>query len=200
MGNIKLTIETMLKFLFIFAIYGFFTAAHATSSEPVEGAQAERHQVELIRDRDYKCLQCHKDAKDTLNLSHDSQALLSQGKQLNCTNCHSNIGPDHREGAPDEIKFSAAQSKEAHDKVFLEPSMILKANSQCVDCHAPTQLRESHWTHDVHAKNLTCSNCHDVHAAKTKALSYDRKQLIKQCVDCHSEFAVEPELAKEEER
>ncbi len=200
MGNIKLTIETMLKLLFVFAIYGFTIAAHATSSEPIEGAQAERHQVELIRDRDYKCLQCHKDAKETLNLSHDPQALLSQGKQLNCTNCHSNIGPDHREGAPDVIKFSAAQSKEVHDKVFLDPSMILKANSQCVDCHAPTQLRESHWTHDVHAKNLTCSNCHDVHAAKTKALSYDRKQLIKQCVDCHSEFAVEPELAKEEER
>jgi len=180
MGNIKLTIETMLKLLFVFAIYGFSIAAHATSSEPIEGAQAERHQVELIRDRDYKCLQCHKDAKETLNLSHDPQALLSQGKQLNCTNCHSNIGPDHREGAPDVIKFSAAQSKEVHDKVFLDPSMILKANSQCVDCHAPTQLREIHWTHDVHAKNLTCSNCHDVHAAKTKALSYDRKQLIKQ--------------------
>ncbi|MDW3170866.1 cytochrome c3 family protein, partial [Vibrio sp. Y184] len=59
---------------------------------------------------------------------------------------------------------------------------------------------ESNWTHDVHAKNLPCSNCHDVHAAKTKALSYDRKQLIKQCVDCHSQFAAEPELAKEEER
>ncbi|MDG2898609.1 cytochrome c nitrite reductase pentaheme subunit, partial [Vibrio parahaemolyticus] len=104
MGNIKLTIETMLKLLFVFAIYGFSIAAHATSSEPIEGAQAERHQVELIRDRDYKCLQCHKDAKETLNLSHDSQALLSQGKQLNCTNCHSNIGPDHREGAPHVIK------------------------------------------------------------------------------------------------
>ena len=129
MGNIKLTIETMLKLLFVFAIYGFSIAAHATSSEPIEGAQAERHQVELIRDRDYKCLQCHKDAKETLNLSHDSQALLSQGKQLNCTNCHSNIGPDHREGAPDVIKFSAAQSKEVHDKVFLAPSMILKAKS-----------------------------------------------------------------------
>ncbi len=200
MGNIKLTIETMLKFIFVFAIYGFSIAAHATASESTEGAQAERHQVELIRDRDYKCLQCHKDAKETLNLSHDQQALITQGKQLNCTNCHSNIGPDHREGAPDVNKFSAAQSRSVHDKVFLDPSMILKANSQCMDCHAPTQLRDSHWTHDVHAKNLTCSNCHDVHVAKSKALSYDRKQLIKQCVDCHTDFAVEPELANEEER
>ena len=57
MGNIKLTIETMLKFLFILAIYGFTIAAHATSSELIDGAQSERHQVELIRDRDYKCLQ-----------------------------------------------------------------------------------------------------------------------------------------------
>ncbi|NMT03594.1 cytochrome c nitrite reductase pentaheme subunit, partial [Vibrio parahaemolyticus] len=37
MGNIKLTIETMLKLLFVFAIYGFSIAAHATSSEPIGG-------------------------------------------------------------------------------------------------------------------------------------------------------------------
>ncbi|MDF2154297.1 cytochrome c nitrite reductase pentaheme subunit [Vibrio sp. CAU 1672] len=193
MGNIKLTIETMLKFLFVFAVYGFSIAAHATPSEPADGAQAERHQVELIRDRDYKCLQCHKESKQTLGQSHDPQVLLSKGQVLNCTNCHSNIGPDHREGAPEVIKFSAAQSKAVHGKAWLDPTLILKANSQCVDCHAPTQQRESHWTHDVHAKNLTCSNCHDVHAKKTKALSYDSKQLIKQCVDCHSEFAKEEE-------
>jgi cytochrome c-type protein NrfB len=40
----------------------------------------------------------------------------------------------------------------------------------------------------VHAKNLTCSNCHSVHAEKAKVLSFDHKEKIKMCVDCHKDF------------
>ncbi len=39
-----------------------------------------------------------------------------------------------------------------------------------------------------HAQNLTCSNCHDVHATEAKVLGLDKKQTIKLCVDCHSDF------------
>lgn len=198
MGNIKLTIETALQLFLVVIFYGF-TPAHATTSESVEGATTTRHKVELIRDKDYKCVQCHKDAKDTLSLSHAPAALHSQDKSLSCTDCHSNIGPSHREGAPDVIKFASKQSQAAHDKIYLAPNDILSANNQCVDCHAATELREAHWTHDVHANNLTCSNCHDIHAAKSKVLSFDNAQLIKQCVDCHSEFTQAPNMAKKAE-
>ncbi|USD66382.1 cytochrome c nitrite reductase pentaheme subunit [Vibrio sp. SCSIO 43136] len=189
MGNIKLTIATMLKSLLVICAFGLSinnVAADATDS----GAQADstRHKVELIRDPDYKCTQCHKDAKQTLFGSHgeDAQAIL--GREVNCTECHNNIGPNHREGAPDITKHSAAQSQAGSNKQLLSHSQILSANTQCTDCHQPEYLREDSWTHDVHATNLTCSNCHVVHGEKEGVLNKDRKGKIKMCVDCHSDI------------
>ncbi|KOO07050.1 cytochrome c nitrite reductase pentaheme subunit [Vibrio hepatarius] len=188
MGNIKLAIVIMLKSLLAFCLYGYSLHAVADTSSLQSEGQNARHEVTLIRDKDYKCVQCHKDAKETLQGSHGEDAHKILGREVNCTECHNNIGPDHREGAPKVTKYSSAQSQQGTDKVFLDPSEILKANSQCTDCHQPKYLREDNWTHDVHAKNLTCSNCHDVHASKTKVLSLDRKSQIKLCVDCHSDF------------
>ncbi|MCQ8156538.1 cytochrome c nitrite reductase pentaheme subunit, partial [Vibrio parahaemolyticus] len=78
---------------------------------------------------------------------------------------------------------------EVHDKVFLDPSNILKSNSQFVDCHSQTHLRESNWTHDFHAKNLTFSNCQDVHDAKTKEISNVSQEIYIQCVYSLALFA-----------
>ncbi|MEF1254128.1 cytochrome c nitrite reductase pentaheme subunit [Vibrio sp. M260112] len=188
MGNIKLAIVIMLKSLLAFCLYGYSLHAVAdTSTVQSEGTSA-RHEVTLIRDKDYKCIQCHKDSKQTLAGSHGEDALKKLGREVNCTECHNNIGPDHREGAPQVTKYSSAQSASGTDKVFLDPKEILKANSQCADCHTPEKLRDNSWTHDVHAKNLTCSNCHDVHANKTKVLALEKKERIKLCVDCHADF------------
>ncbi|MCG9630847.1 cytochrome c nitrite reductase pentaheme subunit [Vibrio sp. Isolate30] len=187
MGNIKLAIVIMLKSLLAFCLYGYSIHAVAESVE-ITPAESNRHEVELIRDKDYKCVQCHKDSKETLLGSHGVDAHNIVGREINCTDCHSNISPDHREGAPEVIKYRSAQSQEGTNKVFLDPQQILQANSGCTDCHKPEYLQEDNWTHDVHAKNLTCSNCHDVHANKSKVLSLDKKQTIKLCVDCHSDF------------
>ncbi|WP_038177116.1 MULTISPECIES: cytochrome c nitrite reductase pentaheme subunit [Vibrio] len=188
MGNIKLAMVIMLKSLLAFCLYGYSLHAVADTSTLQSEEPLARHEVTFIRDKDYKCIQCHKDAKQTLAGSHGEEAHKALGREVNCTECHNNIGPDHREGASIVTKYSSAQSQLGTDKVFLDPQAILKANSQCVDCHQPQPLRESSWTHDVHAKNLTCSNCHDVHASKTKVLGLEHKQRIKLCVDCHSDF------------
>ncbi|GAL26022.1 cytochrome c-type protein NrfB precursor [Vibrio variabilis] len=144
--------------------------------------------MELIRDKDYKCIQCHKDSKQTLAGSHGENVVEIRGAAPSCTDCHSNIGPDHRDGASTVVKYHAAQSQPGTDKTWLDPEAILKVNSRCTDCHQPQYLREDSWTHDVHAKNLTCTNCHSVHAEKAKVLSYDHKAKIKMCVDCHKDF------------
>lgn len=188
MGNIKLAIVIMLKTLLAFCLYGNSVHAFADSNVATTASDSARHEVELIRDKDYKCVQCHKDSKETLFGSHGEESHKILGRDVNCTECHNNIGPDHREGAPKVTKYSAAQSQSGTEKVFLDPAEILKANSQCTDCHQPEYLRDDSWTHDVHAKNLTCSNCHDVHAKKTKVLALDKKEKIKLCVDCHSDF------------
>ncbi|MCK6265458.1 cytochrome c nitrite reductase pentaheme subunit [Vibrio sp. ZSDE26] len=187
MGNIKLAMVIMLKSLLVFCLYGYSLHAGADTSTLQSEDTSGRHEVTLIRDKDYKCVQCHKDSKETLAGSHGG-AHKKIGREVNCTDCHSGIGPDHREGSPEVTKYSSAQSKHGSDKVFKDPELILKANSQCTDCHTPERLQKKSWTHDVHAKNLTCSNCHDVHAKKAKVLGVERKDKIQMCVDCHSDF------------
>lgn len=189
MGNIKLTIVIMLKSLLAFCLYGYSLHAVAdTSAMPSEG-KSTRHEVTLIRDKDYKCIQCHKDSQNTIHQTHTVEKFAEVGKTLNCTTCHGNIGPDHREGAPVVKKYGPAQSQHGTEKIQLSQKQILDANGNCMNCHVPENLREGSWTHDVHAKNLTCSNCHDVHGAKKSGvLSMERKETIQLCVDCHSDF------------
>ncbi len=188
MGSFKLAIAIMLKLLFAFCLNGYSLHAVADESVISDKSSSERHEVTLIRDRDYKCTQCHKDSKETLFGSHGENSHQSLGRDINCTECHNNIGPEHRDGAPLVTKYSSAQSQQGTDKSLLSPEDILQANSQCTGCHTPEDLRTNSWTHDVHAKNLTCSNCHNVHDVKGKVLGLEPKKQIDMCVDCHSDF------------
>ncbi|WP_070962796.1 cytochrome c nitrite reductase pentaheme subunit [Vibrio sonorensis] len=188
MGKIKLAIVIMLKIILAFCLYGYSLHVVSDSNISKQREQEDRHVVTPIRDKDYKCTQCHKDAKETLLQSHGEGSQKILQRELTCTECHNNIGPDHREGAPQVIKYSSAQSEHGSNKTFLTPEEVLKANQLCTDCHQPQYLQEDSWTHDVHADNLTCSNCHDVHGNKGKVLSLDHKEKIQLCVDCHSDF------------
>ncbi|MPW35864.1 cytochrome c nitrite reductase pentaheme subunit [Vibrio sp. B1Z05] len=188
MGNIKLTIATMLKALIALCLFGYSINALANDGVQNHSATSERFKVEFTRDKDYKCTQCHKDSKHTLAESHGQNVIDKVGKEVNCTDCHSNIGPDHRDGASTVVKYSDAQSRAGTDKHQLPPELILEANAACTDCHTPERLRKADWTHDVHAKNLTCSNCHTVHGTDAKVLSHDHKAIVGMCVDCHSDF------------
>ena len=197
MGNIKLAIVIMLKSILAFCLYGYSIHAVADTSAVQSEASSARHEVKLFRDKDYKCIQCHKDSQQTIHQTHTPEKFEEMGKTLNCTTCHGNIGPEHREDASVVTKYAPAQSQMGTEKVHISQQGILDANGQCMDCHSPERLQEASWTHDVHAKNLTCSNCHDVHAAKqSQILSLDRKEKIKMCVDCHADF----NQLKEEEK
>lgn len=152
MGKVKLAIATMLKLTFAFCLYGLSLNVAADESPQVEANSSNRHEVTLIRDRDYACTQCHKDEKETLKGSHGEESFAILKRDVNCVECHKSIGPDHREGAPQVMKYSAAQSKVGTEKVTLSFDEILQANSQCTDCHTPDRLREDSWTHDVTLK------------------------------------------------
>ncbi len=189
MGNIKLAIVIMLKSIIAFCLCGYSLHAVADTLTVQPEDKSERHEVTFIRDKNYKCIQCHKDSKQTLSGSHGEEVHNILDRELYCTDCHNSIDPQHhRDGAPFITKYTSAQSQVGTNKKYLSPDAILEANSQCTDCHQPHHLRDSSWTHDVHAKNLTCSNCHDVHANKTKVLGLEEKERIKLCVDCHSDF------------
>lgn len=75
MGNIKLAIVIMLKTILAFCLYGYsLHAVAADSSAPIAEESSTRHEVTLIRDKDYKCIQCHKDSKESLQQSHGENA------------------------------------------------------------------------------------------------------------------------------
>ncbi|WP_375750104.1 multiheme c-type cytochrome [Vibrio sp. HN007] len=206
MANNKLTIAIMLKSLLILCLYGFSVNNAVAAGDTTSQAEPATKTVKLKTSRqDKKCLQCHKGADKTQHETHGQDAANVLGKSVGCVDCHNKIGPKHRRKADVVTKYASAQSQPGTKKKVLSHDEVLKANKECLDCHEPTKLQEASWTHDVHALNLTCSNCHDVHLKGGKqarlvkkrkpkdpglnVLQFeDRKTLIKMCVDCHSDF------------
>ncbi|MCP4323552.1 MAG: cytochrome c nitrite reductase pentaheme subunit [Psychromonas sp.] len=191
MDNVKLTITTLINALLILCVYGFSSTVSAeTPHENSAQENSSRHVVTYNRDSDYKCTQCHKDAKEKLFGTHGEEATKKIGKELKCTQCHDSISADHRENSPKVTKYFPAQSKVVADKHQLSFDSILDSNANCSECHTPERLRKKDWTHDVHAKNATCSNCHVVHAdgKKQGIQAKSKKQQIEVCVACHKDF------------
>ncbi|WP_022943019.1 multiheme c-type cytochrome [Psychromonas hadalis] len=190
MDNVKLAIATMINALLILCITGFLSTVSA-ETPPTKAHQVDiRHVVTYNRDSDYKCTQCHKDAKQSLLNTHGEKVTEELGKELKCVQCHDTISADHRENSPTVTKYSPAQSKMSSNKHQLSFESILSSTANCTECHTPAKLREQNWTHDVHAKNATCSNCHVVHAdGETQGIqAKPKKQQIEMCVACHQDF------------
>ncbi|MEI6897403.1 MAG: cytochrome c3 family protein [Psychromonas sp.] len=191
MDNVKSAITTIINALLILCLYGFSSTVSAETS-PQNTAQQNntRHVVTYNRDSDYKCTQCHKDSKQALLGTHGDDVMQQSGGEIKCVQCHGQISAQHRENAPLVSKYFAAQSKPAQDKHLLNVDAILNSTASCNECHSPEKLREKNWTHDVHAKNVTCSNCHLVHAdgEKQGIQAKPKQQQIEFCVTCHQGF------------
>lgn len=190
MDNIKLAFTAVINTLLIFCITGFLSTVSA-ETPPTKALQVDtRHVVTYNRDSDYKCTQCHQESKKALFGTHGEKATEKLGKELKCVQCHDTISADHRENSPTVTKFFAAQSKAGTKKHQLNFESILSSTANCNECHTSEKLREKNWTHDVHAKNATCSNCHTVHADGTKQgiQAKPKKQQIEFCVECHQDF------------
>jgi len=191
MDNVKLTMMTIINSLLIICIYGFSSSALAETSPTSNVDQnSTRHVVTYNLDSDYKCTQCHQDAKPALQGTHGALVTEALGKEVKCVQCHDSVSAAHRENSPQVTKYSPAQSKIASGKHQLSVDAILQSTANCTSCHTPEKLQEQNWTHDVHAKNATCSNCHVVHAdgEKVGIQAQPKKQQIEVCVTCHQDF------------
>ncbi|UJF18195.1 cytochrome c nitrite reductase pentaheme subunit [Vibrio sp. SS-MA-C1-2] len=184
----SILVKMLIGILALFS-YGFSLTAMAETPQVSDSTPSTRHVVTLTRDRDVACTQCHKDAEQTISTSHNDHDVFNKiNKNINCVDCHSNIGPDHRDGGSTVIKYSAAQTEVGTDKKVESHNQILDANKECSDCHTPQKLQEDNWTHDVHADELTCSSCHSLHSSKNSILELNQKQKVGACVACHSDF------------
>ncbi|MBD1575676.1 MULTISPECIES: cytochrome c nitrite reductase pentaheme subunit [Vibrio] len=147
-----------------------------------------KYEVQFVRDKNYACTQCHKDDHDALKGAHATAINEKTGRNVGCIDCHSNIGPHHRDRADKVIKFHRGQVAASLVMPVDDAKNISKQNAQCVDCHAPAELRKADWTHDVHALKLSCASCHKVHPTTDPIKNIESKQRIQMCVDCHSAF------------
>lgn len=165
------------------------TLANAEDSTPVasNAESTSKHVVTFTRDRDYACLQCHKDDENPLKGKHATAINPHNSREVGCVDCHGKIAPDHRDRASKVNVLKPAQTQAGTNKLIQSSEKIFKQNEQCVACHEPKELQKVNWTHDVHAKQLTCSSCHNIHASVDPMQDIKRKDKIQMCVDCHSD-------------
>ncbi|WP_027275709.1 cytochrome c nitrite reductase pentaheme subunit [Leminorella grimontii] len=161
------------------------TAMPASAASQQDAAASSGYQVELQRNRDYACTQCHKENKDGMHGAHAKATNPNTGTPVTCTNCHGTISPAHRDGAADAMRFNK------------DTFPVDKQNQVCMTCHQPEKLRAALWAHDVHILKTSCASCHQLHPAVDPVKGLDKKGQIKLCVDCHSEQQKQHQKEKE---
>lgn len=164
--------------------------ATASEGDPAlsgEKPSEQHYEVTFQRNPDYACTQCHKDEENKLAGAHGDVINPKTNRNMTCIDCHTDVTEKHRDGAEDVVKFDHSQSVKGTNIPAASIEWITQQNAACETCHEPTDLREANWTHDVHARDLTCSSCHDVHPQQDPMKGITRKDKIQTCVDCHSD-------------
>ena len=163
------------------------TSLQGQAAEPAAApvpttAVSATQEVELLRNPDKACTDCHKEQSEGMHGKHGQATNPNNLAPVTCTNCHGQPSPQHREGVKDVMRFSHSLK----DKESIKLYPISEQNGVCMSCHEPKELREALWAHDVHATKLTCTSCHQLHPAKEPMVGIPEKSRIKLCVDCHS--------------
>ena len=149
---------------------------------------------DLLLKGDAKCTGCHDEADDsgvsTPTMLEARPSVLSIGKTKHgtnadsrtptCTNCHGESAA--------HIKGKEGSKTRPEPDVVFKGKGTTSAESQsagCLACHQSDSKR-SHWAGSTHqGRDVSCSNCHSVHAAKDKVLSKATEFQV--CFACHKE-------------
>ncbi|PKF49037.1 cytochrome c nitrite reductase pentaheme subunit [Enterovibrio nigricans] len=199
MSNIKVNLSWLATLFTVLCLWGIsLHVASESKDSTVDSVStpALQHEVTFQRNPDYACVQCHKDEENKLAGAHNDVINPNNNRSVTCVDCHTSITPSHRDGATDVVKFDHSQSVSGTTLAASSVEWITKQNEACETCHEPTQLQEANWTHDVHARDLTCSSCHTVHPATDPMKGLTSKAAIETCVDCHTD----QRLAQEEKQ
>lgn len=158
-----------------------------------------------------RCVMCHKKDSAKMQGVHSQALNPHDNTKVNCTNCHTaidseaNAHPKNRSNIttyrplyPFHNQEQAAQvpvnKAEADDdtatEALPEPSIMERALLQgqnCMSCHTPEVLRERFWPHDVHATQLSCTDCHKLHTQADPVIALDTEKKVELCVSCHAQ-------------
>jgi DmsE family decaheme c-type cytochrome len=139
----------------------------------------------VLRD-DAKCTKCHDeaDAPNLLHIGKTKHGTTADGRTPSCTNCHGD-SESHQKGA------SGSKDRPKPDVVFSKNGGVAPEaqSAQCMACHKSDTSR-SHWAGSTHeSRDVTCANCHTVHAPKDKVLS--KVTQFEVCFACHQDKRTE---------
>ena len=145
-------------------------------------ADAKAPAADLFLKGDAKCTQCHDegDSPKILHIGKTKHGTTADGRAPTCTNCHGD-SEAHRKGS------AGSQQRPSPDVVFkAKGGLAAEAQSaSCLACHQSDSNR-SHWAGSTHeSRDITCANCHSVHAAKDKVLA--KSTQFEVCFACHKE-------------
>ncbi|MCE9679329.1 cytochrome c3 family protein [Shewanella sp. AS1] len=121
----------------------------------------------LMAEPGTNCIKCHKRNGQLVGI-HGNQAL-----GILCQDCHGEQGTHPKKES--SINTFGADSQ----------MTVTQRVAVCLTCHDHQALAEAEWTHNVHASQLGCGQCHQLHPEQDPILSMDDKQRSQLCVSCH---------------
>ena len=138
----------------------------------------------LVLRGDESCTACHdqNDSKPVLAIGKTKHGTVADARTPTCTSCHgesdkhvNDAGTNPQRASPDVVfaaRFNNKTSKEDQSRT-------------CLGCHRKDAKR-SHWEGSIHpSRDVSCSNCHTVHAARDRVLTKITQPEV--CFACHKE-------------
>jgi DmsE family decaheme c-type cytochrome len=141
-------------------------------------AWAQAPTGDLVLRGDAQCTKCHNENAfpKVLLIGKTKHGTNADTRTPSCTSCHG-ASEGHLKNGPGtkpDVVFKAKGGIAAEAQ-----------SAACLACHKADPNR-SHWPGSTHdSRDITCANCHTVHAAKDRVLS--KATQFEVCFNCHKE-------------
>lgn len=146
----------------------------------VQEAQAQRK--DMVLRGDATCTRCHGEDEEVpvLAIGKTKHGTIADGRTPTCTSCHG--VSDTHVNRPADAKVRPKPERMFGRKAGASPAEV--QNQACLTCHQGG--KRIHWQGSMHAsRDVTCTSCHQVHAAHDKAR--DKQTQAETCFACHKE-------------
>lgn len=144
-------------------------------------AYAASARKDVVLPGDAQCTRCHgeDDTSPVLVIGQTKHGLMSDKRLPGCTGCHGE-SPTHAK-KPENATVRPAPDFPFGKKIT---GKVGEHNALCTTCHKGGSFMQ--WQGSAHsARDVACSNCHSMHAAKDKVR--ERMTQPEVCFSCHKE-------------
>lgn len=175
-------------FLFLLLAAWLPSAAQAQSVAPT--TKPASLTKDMVLNNDAKCTRCHAEGEEVpvLAIGKTKHGTRADGRTPTCVSCHgeSEKHINKPEGVKDRPKPDVMFSSNGKSAGKTD---AVAQTAACLTCHTKDAQR-SHWAGSTHeSRDVTCSSCHQVHAAHDKVR--DKKTQPEVCLTCHKKQRAE---------